>query len=350
MQDPIYRIYTYCPEGMSPSLDSYLSQSLNEEMTASDVIAVNLLRPFGDTGLPFACTFVGWSTPPYEKQLENLFAKITDLTTAGHQKIAVESLGLTMESGSMQIAGAYPLTDLDRQEIESEYQNVSFILNRHLTEEMTTWIQHTLIEGLLDTDNIGVICAVLGDSEKLVDAKIQEILALMQSDQPEPGGSSPELETSLEELQVALAYYSTRENGLQGYTLFFGSEATVYNSVSELLQDVWRHNLGLPNAVSNEDLIGNASAGNIADLKDFRVESLDPDGETARVLFTGRGAQGVAGLLDYLLDGLEDLDDTNLWYEREQVRLQLLDFKSRSENINQEFMNDLRGFIGLILE
>lgn len=350
MQDPIYRIYTYCPEGMSPSLNNYLSQPVNDEMTATDIIAVNLLGPFGDTRLPFACTFVGWSTERYENQLEKMFAKINDLTTVNQQKIAVESLGLTMEGGSMQIAGAYPLTDLGRQEIEAEYQNVSFILNRNLTEEMMIWIQHTLIDGLLDTDNIGVICAVLGDSEKLVESKMQEILSLLQAAQPEVEGSSNDLETSPDDLNIALAYYSHQDSGLQSYTLFFGSEASVFNSASELLQDVWRHNLGLPAADSNEDLIKNSNATNITDLKDFRVESLDPDGEIARVLYTGKGPEGIAGVLDYLLDDLEDIDGASLWYERDQVRKQLLDFKIRLDNINQDFMNDLRGFIGLILE
>ncbi len=350
MQEPIYRIYTYCPEGISPSLNNYLSQPISEEMTASDVIAVNLLGPFGDTSLPFACTFVGWSTERYENQLEKMFAKINDLTTINRQKIAVESLGLSMENGSMQIAGAYPLTDLDRREIEAEYQNVSFIFNRSLTEEMMIWIQHTLIDGLLDTDNIGVICAVMGDSEKLVESKMQEILSLLQAAQPEAGGSSNDLETSPDDLNVALAYYSGQDSGLQSYTLFFGSEAAVFNSAAELLQDVWRHNLGLPAGSTYEDLIEETDAGNIADLKDFRVESLDPDGEIARVLYTGKGPQGVAGLLDYLLDDLEDIDETSLWFERDQVRIQLLDYKSRLENINQDFMNDLRGFIGLILE
>ena len=74
-------------------------------------------------------------------------------------------------------------------------------------------------------------------------------------------------------------------------------------------------------------------------------------GDNVRILFIGQGAEGVSGLIDCLLQDVEELDEDCLFYEREQVQQQLLEYKSRAEiNINQEFMNDLREYIGLILE
>ncbi|NLB18541.1 MAG: hypothetical protein GX825_07425, partial [Syntrophomonadaceae bacterium] len=207
MQNPRYRISTYCPQGMSPTLKTYLSQLIDEEMTTADVIAANLLGPFQDTDLPFACTFVGWSSEHNEEQLENLFAKLNDLTiSSSQQKISLEILTVTLNGGCLLVAGAYPLLDLHQKQIEAEYQNVSFILNRHVVEDMIDWIQGTMINGLLETDKIGVICTVLGDSEKLLDKKMKEILSLLQVTGVETGEKLTNLSVGIDDLHVSLAF------------------------------------------------------------------------------------------------------------------------------------------------
>lgn len=352
MRDPSYRLYTYCPEGMSASLRDYLAQPVNDEMTTSDIIAINLLQPFSDSRLPFACTFVGWAAGPMESQLEGLLTKLNDLTVAtNRQKISIERLGLDIEGGLMQIAGAYPLNDLKRDMVETEYESVSFVLNRQISEDMMIWLQDTLVDGLPETDKIGVFCAILGDSEDLLDNKMQEIMTLLQMNEMKIPEEWADPETRADELHTILLFYSAPHNGLQSYSLFFGSASSVYDSASELLQDVWRRNRNLqkPNLASVQ--FENNKTPGLDELEGFSVGEDLPGGEIARVVFSGQGQEGVVRLIDYLLHEIEIIDSERLWYEKPFARAQLIDFKTRVEKeMNQQFMDELRGFIGLILE
>ena len=55
MNDAVYRIVTLCPSGMSGALKDFLEMPASDDgiLMMRDIIAINLLKPYGDTSLPF---------------------------------------------------------------------------------------------------------------------------------------------------------------------------------------------------------------------------------------------------------------------------------------------------------
>lgn len=186
MRDPYFRIATICPAGMSDALKNYLSKPASESsganITMRDVIAGRILEPFEESNLPFACTFLGWASEEYEPDvLCKALSLLNDLTISdGQQKISSESLSHNLKNGTVQIVGAYPLLDLADELRTSEYEQVSLLNNKKQSDTLFSWCFETLLADALETDEFGVVCAVLSESDSLAEEKIYEMASLLE--------------------------------------------------------------------------------------------------------------------------------------------------------------------------
>lgn len=351
MESASYRITTYCPEQMSNKLKKYLSKNVDgkKKLAVRDVIAMNLLRPFEDSFFPFCCSFIGWSAPGYKEQLENMFIKLNNLTVSNNDEpISIEGFGVELEQGYIQIAGAYPLLDIQDNIRMSEYQKVSFIHNKPLVDELFSWIHENLIAGAIESDNIGIICTILGESNELLDIKLQEILSLL-ADTEYQVREEPDI---LEDLFVVLLCYVHHIGAHGGYIFRAGYESQVISEVKEIAENVTNLNQECYELIeSNYDIeqLQFIIVNDINDLYDLNIDGSDVEGESVRVLFIGKGLEGITGLLEFLINDIEDKDSKWLWNDPEEQRSQLINLKHRlAAKIDHKFIQDLANLIPFI--
>jgi len=183
MDDPVYRIVTLCPSGMSSALKDFLEMPADDDgmLMMRDIIAINLLKPYGDTSLPFCCTFLGWASSEYPaRELEEALSLLNNLKVAnGDNIISTEGFSQTLDNGRIQLVGAYPLLDIPEPTRSKEYKKVSFIINKKATDKIFEWSYRTLLRGALDSDIFGIVIAVQANNDSLADEKIHEAVALL---------------------------------------------------------------------------------------------------------------------------------------------------------------------------
>ena len=185
-----YNIATLSPQGISKELHSYLNAPISladgspyqGKMVNRDYLAQTMLAPFEKSNLPFCCTFLGWSTIDNEQPLIRLMSLFDQLTiTNGEDCVSAEGFSRNLGNGIMQIKGAYPLLDISDNRTD-EYNKISFLGNQDMTNDLFTSLHKTFVNGALQSDQLGVVCAVIANSNQLAEEKIQEIYNLFKSD------------------------------------------------------------------------------------------------------------------------------------------------------------------------
>jgi hypothetical protein len=185
MEKPSYRIATLCPMGMSDRLKQYLAGPAGNDpaadLTNRDLIALELLKPFDDSTLPFCCTLLGWAQPKYEpKVLGHVASSISDLTVSrSEQRVSAEGNRYDFERGATQLFAVYPLLDIGPAERTTEYETISLLHNKQRYDQMLSHSYELLLAGALETDEFGIVPAVLAESESLADSKVREGMALI---------------------------------------------------------------------------------------------------------------------------------------------------------------------------
>jgi len=347
MKNPSYRITTFTLDKMSDNLQSFLSQSANDNMRMRDVIAINLLSPFPDSHLPFACTFVGWCSNGYEGQLQDIFDGLNSLTTSsGTENVSVEGFGNRLEGGRMLISGAYPLLDLKAKFIESEYQKVSLILNRQLTNRITAWIEETLVINAIQSDKLGIVSCIIGESDSLLESKMQEILTLIQKVVIAEVKDDYKETTDIDDINLVLAKYVNYGSAMGGYLLYMGTESQVFEKVVDLVNNVY---------INNREIIETNEFGEppefkqftrLADLEGYEIDGSSYDGEIASIIYYGVGRDGVSALIDYLILDSEIEEHDWLWTDGELDNARLRELKRRLKHgIDARFLDELRDLI-----
>tara|TARA_Y100000590_G_scaffold334926_1_gene381137 strand:- start:320 stop:955 length:636 start_codon:yes stop_codon:yes gene_type:complete len=185
-----YRILTFCFDGDSDDFMSYLGSpsekyglSSSSDELVRDVFAKQLAYgPYADSRLPFCSTLLGWASSEYDISiLSEMMSVLTDNLTVStnEEKVTAEGFGINLEEGSMHLAGVYPLLDVDDDdERADEYKNVSFLLNNETRESLNNLFYGQFIKGLLESgkDKLGVMIAVIANTDKLAQSKADEFI------------------------------------------------------------------------------------------------------------------------------------------------------------------------------
>lgn len=184
MNNRSYRMATICPAGMSQALKDYLAGPSAEgdtRMAMRDAIALRLLAPFADSALPFCCTAVGWAAKSTAPQL--LHAKLSllnELTVStSRDKVSTEGFVHNLAEGTIQLVGVYPLLDADGADVRAEYERVSFGHNKETTDQLFEWSYAALLRRALRSDDLGIVIAVLAQSDALAESKAREAISLL---------------------------------------------------------------------------------------------------------------------------------------------------------------------------
>ncbi len=246
----------------------------------------------------------------------------------------------------MLISGAYPLLDLKAKFIESEYQKVSLILNRQLTNRITAWIEETLVINAIQSDKLGIVSCIIGESDSLLESKMQEILTLIQKVVIAEVKDDYKETTDIDDINLVLAKYVNYGSAMGGYLLYMGTESQVFEKVVDLVNNVY---------INNREIIETNEFGEppefkqftrLADLEGYEIDGSSYDGEIASIIYYGVGRDGVSALIDYLILDSEIEEHDWLWTDGELDNARLRELKRRLKHgIDARFLDELRDLI-----
>ncbi len=193
MKDPEYRIVTLCPMGMSPKFKEYLNQTLKADSSQRnrDAIALKFTSHFNESKLPYAGLVLGWVDHNQPKDLLNKWLmSLVNLNSPGtFDPIQGDWVNVEFRNGTVALGGFYPLFLLPGSQASAEASRLSVALNTSVRKDLLDWAHRTFLHGVLQTDPLGVICAVLAEQGDVADAVIRDVVSLLQDynfDEPSP--------------------------------------------------------------------------------------------------------------------------------------------------------------------
>ena len=146
---PNYRIVTLCPNGISDQFRDYLNQSIDRtsggQIDNRGLIALDLLKPFSSSDLPFCGVICAWSPSDISNAwIGRMINALSDLTCLNNdERVSVEEFSFQHDGYCFSIAGFYPLLDIeDESKRGYQYKVVSFLLNNNEIKKIHQKIIH----------------------------------------------------------------------------------------------------------------------------------------------------------------------------------------------------------------
>lgn len=169
---------------MSEALNSYLNKPAEaaEGMLVKDTIALDITRHYADCDLPFAGTILAWgrSGSIDSEGLREWLSCLQDLKIpASEELVSLEAFVLTVDGGSIAVAGFYPIATLPEEQATNAYKQASLLINKERQKEIVESAYQRLLAGTLRTDALGMIIAVLAEDEQVAHSMIREAVSLV---------------------------------------------------------------------------------------------------------------------------------------------------------------------------
>ena len=195
MNSPSYRIVTIYT-GMSEALNSYLNKPAEgtEGMLVKDTIALDITRHYADCDLPFAGTILAWgrSDSIDSEGLREWLSCLQDLKIpASEELVSLEVFVLTVDGGSIAVAGFYLIATLPEEQATHAYKQASLLINKERQKEIVESAYQRLLAGTLRTDALGMIIAVLAEDEQVAHSMSREAVSLVVPSNTNTRDSAP---------------------------------------------------------------------------------------------------------------------------------------------------------------
>jgi hypothetical protein len=183
MNSPSYSIVTICPR-MSEKLNSYLNAPVKgaEHMCVKDAIALEITSHYSECHLPFAGTVLAWgrSDAIDSEGLREWLNCLQDLKIWGSDEVvSLEAFVQTIDGGSIAVGGFYPIAAVPPEQADAAYRQASLVINAERQKELTNSAYRRILAGALQTDQLGMIIAVLAEEAEVAQFMIKQAVSLV---------------------------------------------------------------------------------------------------------------------------------------------------------------------------
>jgi len=184
MKASAYRIATCCPAGMSAELTAYINQPSKNvsNMLTKDVIALDLTGRFQDTDIRFGGAILAWARNEVmnSQDFAQWLNSLSSMRAHGTKEVvAFEASTSKLDLGTIGQGRFYPVDGLTPQAAGELYQKVGFFNKSQAVDERSLFDYRRTLANALNTDAIGIIVAVLAESEELAEMQVRDALALL---------------------------------------------------------------------------------------------------------------------------------------------------------------------------
>jgi hypothetical protein len=159
-------------------------------MSIKDSIALEITSHYSECNLPFAGTVLAWAKKNVvdSNGLCEWVNRLQDLKILGSMElVSLEVFGMNIDEGSIALGGFYPIATLPQDYADKAYMQASLLINTERKEKLVNTAYRRILAGALQTDQIGMIIAVLAEDADVANSMIQQAVSIILPSKSDEG-------------------------------------------------------------------------------------------------------------------------------------------------------------------